>query len=94
MGHVGSFGFLQVEGESEMGVIEEQNISSLVSACAGEGGEQCRSKQHYFSFFFFFLGWEKNKNLGNNPKIRYNRHNQKTLLKKRHIYPFSLECAF
>jgi hypothetical protein len=51
--------------------------SSLASACAGEGGEQCRLKQHCFiSFFFFLFEVGKKMNLGNNPKMGYNRHNQ------------------
>ena len=57
--------------------------SSLASACAGEGGEQCRLKQHCFiSFFFFLFEVGKKMNLGNNPKMGYNRHNQTFLLKK------------
>jgi len=79
-----------VEGESEMGVIGEQNIF-FPCLCVCRGKRRTVSFKtalfHFFFLFsFFFLRLGKKMNLGNNPKIGYNRHNQTFFIKKESIF--------
>jgi len=63
--------------ESEMGVVGEQNIFfPCLYVCRGRRRTMPFKTTLFqiFFFLFFFGGWEKKLNLGNNPKMGYDKY--------------------